>query len=630
MTKPTREPSGEFGRSAPIDVGPAVAVGAVTAEPKTRRQTVTTQVIALVVAVVLSVGGIVLAVGAFGSNAGSPTPEAAVRSFLASLSAEDLLGAAEVILPSERDTLIEGGVRISEELIRLEVFSPLLDLESLAGVSMRFDNLTLRSVPIHPDITQVFIEQGSTRASVDVAALALGASATGRLNDSQLVYQGSISPPFPPTAPIAVVRRDGRWYVSLLYSIAESVRIGAHSPPPLASERLVAIGADSPEAVVERLIREIPRLDPRVLIGLLDPNEMAVLYDYASVYLAGVETAANEVLQDAADAGRTWRVDSVELSSESKGDVALVAIGSIETSFGGPTVDGSLLMAKGRVVLDWTASNLIGKSTETQVVIGNGCTTVSSSEIGRATSFNSCDPVDDTLGPRGIFKLLVGLGSAGPIVTSPAEFTVVTTQVDGRWFVAPTSTGIDVLVGLLQALDAGSFDDALDLFPGLARIAAGGLLPSLAEAGLLPFSSVDNQHVADFDVTAADLVNRWAPSDFAVDLVPIVAKSLMTVWLPEARGAPIVRAVEVESVSSFGGTTVFVFQLADAEAVVTILNVLAADEKATINGSLIEMGRPGRDSVVVAGYSDRLVVATGLRGTPIGLLRTAASWQLPA
>jgi len=629
MTEPSRSHPDEGDRLLRVDEGPAVVVGAVVAEPESGRRAVAKRVAALVVAAALGLGGVSLAINALGSSGGSETPEAAVRRFLESLSAEDLLGAAEMIVPSERDTLIEGSLRISEQLIRLEALSPLLDLGSVDGIALRFDNLSLRSVPIHPDITQVFIDRGSTRASIDVSTLPLGELVKDNLTDEQLAYRGSVSPSITPVTPIAVVQRDGRWYVSLLYSLAEGLRAGTQSPPPSAADRLVPIGADSPEAAVERLIREASRIDPRILIGMLDPVEMSVLYDYAPVFMPRLEAAANEFLQRAADAGQTWEVTSVDLAGEVDGDRAQVKILAFEASFESPSVEGRLSMSGGRVLVDWSADNLIGKRTETRVEVGNGCTTLASAEIGRARLFDSCGRFDDQLGPRGMLGLFVGLGEIAPLVTDPADLSVSVSRVDGRWFVSPARTATSVLLDLLGGLDASGLDDLVGLAPSFSRIAADGLANSVAQAGLIPFSSVDNGLVSDFGIAALELVNRWAPSDFAMDLAPIVAHSLVMGWLPEAADARIVRAVEVISASAAGGTTVFVLELPDDEAVVDMLDRLVSEPNGVVNGSLIEMSRPGRDSVVVSGYGDRLVVATGLPGTPIEILRSAIAWQIP-
>ena len=53
---------------------------------------------------------------------------------------------------------------------------------------------------------------------------------------------------------LATVARDGRWYVSLGFTVAEYARsaAGAEFPPPVAIER---VGFDSPEAAALGVLR---------------------------------------------------------------------------------------------------------------------------------------------------------------------------------------------------------------------------------------------------------------------------------------------------------------------------------------------------------------------------------------
>ncbi len=443
--------------------GPVVVVEAVGAEPRNPRGSVVARAAAVVIALGLAGGGAALAINAGSSTGGSATPEAAVEQLLASLSNEDLLGAAEVIEPAERATLVDTGVSISEELVRLEVLSPDLDLGALTGVDLRFDNLTLRSVPIRSDVTDVFIDGGSSRASIDVSQLPLGKLILDRAPADLLNFTDSVSSPISSTNPIAVVKRDGRWYVSLWYSVAENARLAASQPTPSAADRPVPIGADSPEGAVERLIREAARLDPRTVIGMLDPEEMAALYDYAPLFLPQAESAANDALQAAIDADTTWTIDSIGLSSTVDGRLATVRLDGFEGSLTSPDVKAHLSLADGNIDATWTASDYTGGSYTASYKVRDGCTIFETDNPDMGPAFDSCDQ-PDAMGPFGLG--LFGLPGFGLDPMGALDQGIVTRKVDGKWFVSPIRTVTTAMLAGLRAVSPEDLATAADSISG--------------------------------------------------------------------------------------------------------------------------------------------------------------------
>ncbi len=514
--------------------GPAVIVDPVTETPRPARGRLLARLAAVVVALGLAGGGAVLVLNAGSATGGADTPEAAVRQLLASLSNEDVIGAAEVVEPTERATLVDAGIAISDELKRLDVLSPEFDLSALNGVDLRFDNLKLRSVPVRADVARVFIDGGSTRASVDVAELPLGSVIADHVPADWLTFTDSVATPIASSTPIAVVKRSGRWYVSLWYTVAENARMDADKPMPSVADRPVPIGADSPEAAVERLMREALRLDPRTVIGMLDPEEMAALYDYAPLFLPKVESAANDALQAAADNGFEWSIDSISLSSTPDGDLASVRLDAIGASLTSPDVNGHLKLADGKVDIDVKATlpDYMGNPTTTTYSLHDGCVAIESDNPEMGPGFDSCDDQSGFgMFGGGLFNMPAQAMSS----TNPADFAVITHKVDGKWFVSPIRTVTTaVITGLkaanpddlaaavdsLSQLFSDPFSGSVDSFgsavsPSTTVLGSGdGVSGSIGGPGDAPPVGV----VADFDLSGAGLLPADLPAYSAYDI----------------------------------------------------------------------------------------------------------------
>jgi len=544
----------DFSDSFDTPDGPAITVDPVAETPRSSRGRLFVRLAAVVVALGLAGGGAVLAINAGSASGGADNPEAAVSRFLASLSNEDVLGAAEVVEPSERATLVDSGVTISEELVRLNVLSPEFDLSALNGIDLRFDNVQLRAVPVSNNVTQVFIDGGSSRASVDASKLPLGPVIAEHIPPDWLTFSDSVATPIQSSVPIAVVNRSGRWYVSLWYTVAENARISAGKPMPSVADRPVPIGADSPEAAVERLMREVLRLDPRTVIGMLDPEEMAALYDYAPLFLPEAEAAANDALQAAADSGFEWSIDSISLSSIPDGDLASVSLDAIEASLTSPDVNGHLKLADGKVDVDVKATlpDYMGNPTTTTYSFHDGCLAVESDNPDMGPGFNSCD---DQSGIGMFGGGLFSLPTQAVTSTNTADFGVITHKVDGKWFVSPIRTVTTAIITSLKATNPDDLAAAVDSvsqlfsgqFAGSESVSTFGSAEGQGFAPATPMPSIPAATVADFD-----LKNAYLPSDMLVitafDLSPEEAIGVLEV-------TPSLAALGLDRSDIVGGAT---------------------------------------------------------------------------
>ncbi len=91
---------------------------------------------------------------------------------------------------------------------------------------------------------------------------------------------------------LATVKRDGRWYLSAFYSIAENARDGGADIP---DQALAAPGADTPDGAVQAIFDAVDDLDLEALIAALNPNEAEALQRYAPMFIDEAQRALDDL-----------------------------------------------------------------------------------------------------------------------------------------------------------------------------------------------------------------------------------------------------------------------------------------------------------------------------------------------
>jgi len=455
LPTPPRPPRGSAGTapSAPttsISTGPIVATGVGGSRWAGRA-------LALGAAVMLIGGGGYLALNAGGRDGGADSPAAALEGALQSLAEEDLIGAAEFVEPRERETLIDAGFDMVEELVRLEVFDDTLDLSSVHGIELDFGGLEFSVVEIRPDLVHIFIERGSYVMSVDGSAVPFGPLVTDRMDSSELAPSETTGGQMISRAtPVVAVQRDGRWYLSLWYSVAENARLELNEQLPTSADRVTAIGGDTPERTITNLIGALEHGDIATSIGMMDPEEMSALYDYAPLFLDEAQTAVDEFLDSARADGWVWSVDDVLVSAVTDGNLATVTIDSFEFNATGP--HGSMIEVQFSPEQTLVSTD-DGYGFTYRVEVADGCTTMSTNdEYSEPETQTFCN--DEMFAGLGIEGLMTGgIGRLGTV-----QGGLVLREVDGRWFVSPVRSGSAALMSMLESLDAESLASTVDGF----------------------------------------------------------------------------------------------------------------------------------------------------------------------
>jgi hypothetical protein len=434
------------------------------------------QRLGVAVGVVAVLATATFAVRALSAGDGAGTPQAAVRQLFDAIGNEDLIGVMEALPPGERDAIKDGVVDVADELQRLGIVSDTLELTSIAGIDFAIDGLQLADDVLGDGIAAVTFTGGTITTTTIGSAVPIGpvlrhlievGDGDATIEDSTTTDDLAES-----DARLVTIREGGGWHVSLYYSLAEGARSGGDAPVPDFGHGVAATGADTPDGVVRALIDSAAALDLEAVIAMLPPDEMRALQDYAPLFLDD----ADEAIADARDKGLSITVDSLGLTASGESDTRRV------------TVD------------DYTVS-VEYDGEEFDIAYDGECTTFDGSD----------DLFDEDFGLSvggpmctGTAKDVADAGLLGSVAAGGVGGAVVVVERDGRWFVSPTRTAFDIVLGFLQAIDRSTLEDADDVF-------------SLLFGNSFNFGGFESDGGGFETVDPADLADPVPPTDLGDD-----------------------------------------------------------------------------------------------------------------
>jgi hypothetical protein len=457
-------------------------------------------VVAFVAAAVLVVAGIVATVILVANRSeasGASSPSEAVEGLVQSLEDNDLLGAVDVLAPWERDFARTQIDRYLDDAKDAGLLDDDADLGDVGGYTLEVDDLQVEPSEVNERIVNVALTGGTARFQSQIDELPLGAKILDQLRRSD---DGRAPEDVDTTAdlaeaslpPLTTIEQDGRWYVSLFYTVAEAARQSADAPVPTVEAAVPAVGADSPEAAVDAMIGALETGDVRRMIELTPPDEMGVLHDYAPLFLdeeggpdtpsATFDDLAYEVVD--VDGGKkviptrftitategdptTVRYertdDRIQLSVQGGEDAGTLSLGKIEGGVefsvqsdevqltGQVTSAGENTMAiafQGQSDGDQVTADLTAEPDGSCIVVAG---TVTSGDESEQITERLCPEDLDESGTVEIFGEPLELGELLGNVNELVQFDrlsrlfdvgLVAVEVDGDWYVSPLrSTG---------------------------------------------------------------------------------------------------------------------------------------------------------------------------------------------
>lgn len=391
-----------------------------------------------VLAVLAAVTAAVVAVvGILGSDdvGGAATPEDAIGEFVNRADAGDLLGVLDLLLPSERDSFRAPLSTIFAEVERAGGVASNTDIRSL-------DELAV-GLQVSPDRAEMLAD--------DVAALSVSGSIA-----SALVVAGRN----PIGAerrfvefPVVSVERDGRWYVSVWFSLAENLRRGSARDltwGPAGTS--TAVGAPTAIDAASAFLGAIERLSASELLAVLDPEEAAVLHRTAPWFMEGAQVAIDQWVNEA---GVSLRLSDPKFRAIRRGTAAIVTIeglqGAVRTNDLDVTVrDGcAIFSSPGRADVRECLSN------------AEGAREAFSTEVVR-------------LGvPQSVLRVVLLYDDLRLILDGVEENGIAVREVGGRWFVRPSATVLGLLARAASNSDSSDVSRVADDIESLVRVLTG-------------------------------------------------------------------------------------------------------------------------------------------------------------
>lgn len=365
-------------------------------------------------------GAAFFALSIVSTDGGATTPVAAVERLFQALGDEDVLGVLESLLSGEREMLQGPLLDIAKELSRLGILAGDPNLTDLDGLELEFFGLRFTSEELAPGVAAVRLREGRMRSRFDPGGGLLGAFVTD-LIPQDARSPGQASQDFGEGEVVfATVREGDEWYVSLGYSIAENARRGADRVAPTFGQG-VAIGAATPEGAVDRLLRAVASLDVSGLIQLMPPDEARALHDYVQLFIAQVGPAAHN-----ARGFFRAQINDLDLSSRTDGDRATVKVEKIAFTY-------ELL------------------------------------DLGVSIEYDGECAVYRVEGERPERDCGTGIGPTLPLFLPIEELPhpdvgFVVVREGGEWYVSPTRTVLDGVLGYLKVMEPGHLDAIREFF----------------------------------------------------------------------------------------------------------------------------------------------------------------------
>jgi hypothetical protein len=391
-------------------------------------------IVTIVVAVCLIGGGAGAAVAMTGGSGpgstGGSSPASAVNRLLNAADHSDLLGAVDALVPGEQAAIESGAMGLVDQLIRLKVLSPGMNLSHVGGVSLRFSGITTRTTMLTSSLAAVAITRGSETGSVAARKLPLGSFVSG-LARGLLPTQSQHARTPVSTGHSAIVTEDvgGTWYVSLGYTIAYDAarEQGLSGVPPAASAAVPASGSATPEGAVRALLTDTASLNLAGMIGDLPPGEMGALQSYAPLFLGKAEAA---LAKDRTEL--RVKITSMDLSASAVAGGTLVRVIGVGLT---ARYDGITFSYKEGCLTYTQASETVHR-----------CPSPAAAKAERQAVIARLLPRL----PRSLRALVTRLE------TKKVAIGLMTVQENGRWYVSPTATMFEAMnasLSLLQPQD---------------------------------------------------------------------------------------------------------------------------------------------------------------------------------
>lgn len=422
------------------------------------------------------------------SHGGAATPQEAVTTFVDAIDHEDLVGMIDVTVPEEVGVLRASIDSITADAKRIGLLGESFDSSGVRGVDISIGDLTLDTNFLEGGLAVVTATGGTLNTSFDPQSFPFGDKVRALIGESPHAEESSSTLGLTePPALLMTVERDGRWYVSVEYTIAEYARRAANWDMPGAVTR-TPVGFDSPDAAATAFFDRLSAFDLQGALDTFAPGEDAMAW-LAQSWLADADAALERGRADG------WSVAVSGLTYETIGEGQHLTLKPLAFK-----VDGTVPAHFAQQALETTATDpqpfTIERSDGCTSYLGVGAQSI----FGDGSSSPLAKPLDGgyqicgdsaSLGSLGMLLLLNGVADLPPV-------SVV--QNGDKWYVSPLGTALASATISLHEIGDGSslFDSALApfIYGGASRplleASVAGQNADAIDPACLPALTVDN------------------------------------------------------------------------------------------------------------------------------------------
>ena len=304
-------PYSDFNGNGNGNGGPGVPPSG-SGAPKKGSRKVIILVVVLVILLGLGIGAYFFVQNMFRGGAGSP--EAASDKILESIESKDLIGLAGMVPPDEREPMQRLQEHFEDKFEEFGIEDALdkvgrgeeanEDEFTLDGVDVSFEGVKPEITEIDDNTALIKYTEGEVRVVVDPAAtnglLRSALEAAGDEDEEKIDETTDLAELGPDGSALTLVatQRDGRWYVSPVYSIVEMVSESEGYARGTMPDS--AGGSDSPDEAARAMVEALPKVvsegSVEPLAGSLSVHEGGLLYLYGDMFDDALSAMAGEEL----------------------------------------------------------------------------------------------------------------------------------------------------------------------------------------------------------------------------------------------------------------------------------------------------------------------------------------------
>ncbi|MCR3751047.1 proline-rich domain-containing protein [Lentzea californiensis] len=405
--------------------------------PKKKR---TGLVVTAVVAVLLLIGGGVtffaIQKADPGANAGQDSPAVAAKNLVEQLGSGDVVGIMASLAPAEAALSKDYMDSMTKEMKRLEILKQEADPNKLSGVEFKSENIKFdeaKAEKINDHLTINKLVEGKITITSDASKIPLTDKLVDAIGDD-LNLTSSKSETFDITAEvakrgtpigIASIKVGDKWYPSAFYTIANAILEEDKKKWP--AQGIAPQGASSAEDAAKQMVNAALDADLTKVIALLPPDEAGVLQDLGPLLLAEAgkqkPTGAklNALETDVKDVAGGKQVTVKKVSITAEGETVTI------------TREG-----------DCYAADVPGQGS--QKLCADEITQLLQQQGGKKIPAEAVEIIGRVAGS--VMKTGVG---------------VVTTEVDGKWYVSPVRSYYELALTLFRGFEPKDVDALIAL-----------------------------------------------------------------------------------------------------------------------------------------------------------------------